>query len=208
MFFFFFSSRRRHTRCSRDWSSDVCSSDLPREDIRPRGEAHRSDRWREADLHGWVVGAPAALRNRAAAAVVCRGVVAGSVDGVGACGPCMDFRMRVGRKTPPKRTEPPPFFRRHARTLLAGVLALLFVHDIFGAHGFMAMRRTEKEIERLRSDMDRLNAENQQLGDEVKALRSDPKLIERIAREEMGLARPGEIIIRLPPPVKNAKPKP
>src|SRR2546422_5361221 len=27
---FFFSSRRRHTRCSRDWSSDVCSSDLER----------------------------------------------------------------------------------------------------------------------------------------------------------------------------------
>ena len=25
---FFFSSRRQHTRCSRDWSSDVCSSDL------------------------------------------------------------------------------------------------------------------------------------------------------------------------------------
>src|SRR5207245_11318708 len=30
MFFFFFSSRRRHTRCYRDWSSDVCSSDLLR----------------------------------------------------------------------------------------------------------------------------------------------------------------------------------
>src|SRR5262245_51567675 len=29
-FFFFFSSRRRHTRCLSDWSSDVCSSDLPR----------------------------------------------------------------------------------------------------------------------------------------------------------------------------------
>src|SRR6266542_6370256 len=28
MIFFFFSSRRRHTRCYRDWSSDVCSSDL------------------------------------------------------------------------------------------------------------------------------------------------------------------------------------
>src|SRR5215208_4214372 len=27
---FFFSSRRRHTRWPRDWSSDVCSSDLPR----------------------------------------------------------------------------------------------------------------------------------------------------------------------------------
>src|SRR3989449_7073436 len=31
--FFFFSSRRRHTRCSRDWSSDVCSSDL---ELEPR----------------------------------------------------------------------------------------------------------------------------------------------------------------------------
>src|SRR5262245_65388276 len=29
VFFFFFSSRRRHTRCLSDWSSDVCSSDLP-----------------------------------------------------------------------------------------------------------------------------------------------------------------------------------
>src|SRR5690606_40672201 len=32
---FFFSSRRRHTRFSRDWSSDVCSSDLPGEQPRP-----------------------------------------------------------------------------------------------------------------------------------------------------------------------------
>src|SRR5882762_9993161 len=30
MFIFFFSSRRRHTRFKCDWSSDVCSSDLPR----------------------------------------------------------------------------------------------------------------------------------------------------------------------------------
>src|SRR5256884_8256755 len=30
---FFFSSRRRHTRCSRDWSSDVCSSDLAAEPL-------------------------------------------------------------------------------------------------------------------------------------------------------------------------------
>src|SRR5207253_6697313 len=31
--FFFFSSRRRHTRWPRDWSSDVCSSDLLRERV-------------------------------------------------------------------------------------------------------------------------------------------------------------------------------
>src|SRR5439155_10975927 len=34
IFFFFFSSRRRHTRWPRDWSSDVCSSDLPSTDAK------------------------------------------------------------------------------------------------------------------------------------------------------------------------------
>src|SRR5205809_7545407 len=39
---FFFSSRRRHTRCSRDWSSDVCSSDLEALEVaeRYRGPIH------------------------------------------------------------------------------------------------------------------------------------------------------------------------
>src|SRR5699024_11819771 len=37
--FFFFSSRRRHTRSKRDWSSDVCSSDLgEKETIHIEGE--------------------------------------------------------------------------------------------------------------------------------------------------------------------------
>src|SRR3712207_9151182 len=36
LFFFFFSSRRRHTRYWRDWSSDVCSSDLPPDPARAR----------------------------------------------------------------------------------------------------------------------------------------------------------------------------
>src|SRR5256884_671145 len=39
---FFFSSRRRHTRCSRDWSSDVCSSDLRRLPVAVRED---SDGW-------------------------------------------------------------------------------------------------------------------------------------------------------------------
>src|SRR5699024_11958654 len=33
LFFFFFSSRRRHTRSKRDWSSDVCSSDLSTDEL-------------------------------------------------------------------------------------------------------------------------------------------------------------------------------
>src|SRR6266849_6837271 len=47
MYFFFFSSRRRHTRSPRDWSSDVCSSDLDRKAgvhaLVGRSVAHRRD---------------------------------------------------------------------------------------------------------------------------------------------------------------------
>src|SRR5690554_4618623 len=39
IFFFFFSSRRRHTRCGRDWSSDVCSSDLLTKNVFDTGMA-------------------------------------------------------------------------------------------------------------------------------------------------------------------------
>src|SRR6266536_828177 len=39
--FFFFSSRRRHTRSTRDWSSDVCSSDLER-DLEPEQTGPRA----------------------------------------------------------------------------------------------------------------------------------------------------------------------
>src|SRR3989442_15773840 len=51
MYFFFFSSRRRHTRCGRDWSSDVCSSDLftnrislPSESVRVKGRTFAATR--------------------------------------------------------------------------------------------------------------------------------------------------------------------
>src|SRR5207245_4847788 len=57
-FVFFFSSRRRHTRCYRDWSSDVCSSDLlplglmPDEFVLGALDAlseHEAERQREGD---------------------------------------------------------------------------------------------------------------------------------------------------------------
>src|SRR5690349_23839988 len=44
-FFFFFSSRRRHTRSLRDWSSDVCSSDLAEDDLQ---EGRAGDQGAEA----------------------------------------------------------------------------------------------------------------------------------------------------------------
>jgi cell division protein FtsB len=92
------------------------------------------------------------------------------------------------------------FVEQHGRAILGLFVLALAVHDVFGAHGFIAMRRTQYEIEKVKRDIDRLNSENLQLGEQVKALKTDPRLIEKIAREELQHAKPGEVIIRIPQP--------
>ncbi len=94
--------------------------------------------------------------------------------------------------------EPPSFLQRNLRTILAVAVLGLFIHDIFGSHGFLAMRRTQRQIAELRQEILQLDNENHSLGDQVNALKTDPKAIERIARDDMGLARPGEYIFKLP----------
>jgi cell division protein FtsB len=92
----------------------------------------------------------------------------------------------------------PEFLEEHGRAILGLFVLALVVHDVFGAHGFIAMRRTQNEINKVRKDIDRLNSENAELGEQVKALKTDPHLIEKIAREELQHAKPGEVIIRIP----------
>ncbi len=88
--------------------------------------------------------------------------------------------------------------RQYGSTLLGLLLLALLVHDIFGAHGYLAMRRTQQEINKVKAGTQQLNKENLQLEDEVRELKSDPHKIEKIARDELGLARPGEVIIKIP----------
>ncbi len=94
------------------------------------------------------------------------------------------------------------YLRKNVRQILVLALFALLVHDIFGAHGFIAMRKTQKEIEQIREQIGKLNNENKSLSGQVNSLKTDPRAIERIAREEMGLARPGEIIYKLPDSAK------
>jgi len=91
-----------------------------------------------------------------------------------------------------------PLMRRYGSGVLGLLLVVMFVHDIFGTHGFLAMRRTQNEIKKVKADLDQLSKENAALERETKDLKSDPRLIEKIARDDLGLARPGEIIIRIP----------
>jgi cell division protein FtsB len=90
------------------------------------------------------------------------------------------------------------YLRRNVRQILGLALFALLVHDVFGPHGFIAMRRTQKEIEQIRDQIGKMNDQNKSLAEQVNSLKSDPRSIERIAREEMGLARPGEMIFKLP----------
>ena len=90
------------------------------------------------------------------------------------------------------------WLRQYGSTLLGLLLLALLVHDIFGVHGYLAMRRTQQEINKVKAGIGQLNKENVQLEEEVKELKSDPHKIEKIARDELGLARPGEVIIKIP----------
>jgi len=90
------------------------------------------------------------------------------------------------------------FFRRNFAWFVTAALVLLLLQDVFGTHGVLAMRRSQKEAGRVQQEIERINDENRQLQDRVKALKTDPSAVERIAREEMGLARPGEYIFKVP----------
>src|SRR5262245_19786037 len=101
--------------------------------------------------------------------------------------------------------------RRYGRGLLVLLVLVLVVHDVFGTHGFLAMRRTQNEIRKVQANLSRLNQENAQLEQQVKDLKTDPHLIEKIAREDLVLAKPGEIIVKIPQlqlPAQNGKGRP
>jgi cell division protein FtsB len=86
------------------------------------------------------------------------------------------------------------FFRRNMYWFLIVGFVLLLLQDVFGTHGVLAMRRSQKEAQEIRKDISRLDEENQRSQARVKELKSDPAAIEKIVREEMKRARPGEVI--------------
>jgi|SRR6516164_7732591 cell division protein FtsL len=92
------------------------------------------------------------------------------------------------------------------RPLLAIFVVVLLVHDVFGTHGYLAMRRKQQEIKKVNTALERLNRENAALEQDVQDLKTDPQTIRKIAREELGLAQPGEVIIKLPAPQPAAAP--
>ncbi|MFN8009039.1 MAG: septum formation initiator family protein [Terriglobia bacterium] len=86
--------------------------------------------------------------------------------------------------------------------LLAGYSAL------FGEHGYLSLRKMERRSSEYNERIERLKKENQDIRSEIRALKTNPAMIEKIAREELGLVRQGEIKMtsgkQLDDPTKSA----
>jgi cell division protein FtsB len=87
---------------------------------------------------------------------------------------------------------------RGAILALVLVCVALVVHEIFGAHGYLALRRQKQQYQALQQQIRDLKEQNQMLEKQIEGLKSDPHAIEKLAREQMRLARPGELIYTLP----------
>jgi len=91
---------------------------------------------------------------------------------------------------------------QHTRRLKALALAGLVVCGIvYGAlrdeEGVMHVFRERSRLQDLSHSVNGLRDENHRLRAEIKALREDPRAVERLAREDLGLSREGEIVFIL-----------
>jgi cell division protein FtsB len=87
--------------------------------------------------------------------------------------------------------------RKAALALALALLTALIAGAFFGDRGLRRLRQEERRLATLEAELDELRADNVRLCAEVAALTSDPRAVERIAREQLGLARPGELVFVL-----------
>lgn len=88
--------------------------------------------------------------------------------------------------------------RLRSAGVAGGLLALLVLVAVFGDRGLLDLWRLRRELEALHREVQALEAENERLARAIEQLRHDPGSIERLAREELGLVRPGERVLRFP----------
>jgi|SRR5689334_3753808 cell division protein FtsB len=94
--------------------------------------------------------------------------------------------------------------RKAATATLCFVAAWVAYHVIFGANGMVIYSHKRAEYRSLNKEILELKNDNQQLSQQVDALKSDPKAIEKEAREQLRLARPGEVIYMVPQPSRTS----
>src|SRR6185503_13328470 len=93
------------------------------------------------------------------------------------------------------RARPESSLRKKAATLFCIILVLaLAVGSLFGDRGILQLVHQKEREAELARELEDLRSENLRLAGEIQSLRTDARAIERIAREQLGLARPGETV--------------
>jgi cell division protein FtsB len=97
--------------------------------------------------------------------------------------------------------SPSGFRRRAVHLLLVFVTLVLVVDALIGEKGLMQSMRARQEYLEMAASLETLRRTNAKLRDDVRRLNEDPATIESVAREQLGLIRPGEVVFIL----KDAK---
>jgi cell division protein FtsB len=85
-------------------------------------------------------------------------------------------------------------------------LIALTVGSVFGDRGILNLFDRRRQIEALRAELEELRSENARLSAEIAALRTNPRAIERLAREQLGLARPDETVFLIREEAEGGRP--
>ena len=100
---------------------------------------------------------------------------------------------------------------RRVGTVAVLLLTLgVVLHAMFGANGMVVYQQKRAERQTLWNEVERLQKENDQYVERIKALKTDHRAIEREAREQLHYTRPGEYVYVAPdpppkPPTGSAK---
>lgn len=98
---------------------------------------------------------------------------------------------------------------RPAGTGVVVLLTLLIGWGVVnGKHGLSAWQKQRVEHKQLQLEIKDLQDENARLRNHIDHLKSDPNAIEHEAREQLHYAKPGEVIVALPPDPKSQPSKP
>lgn len=98
--------------------------------------------------------------------------------------------------------SPSAFRRRAVHLLLVFITLVLVVDALIGDKGLVESMRARRRYQEVSASLETLRRDNAKLRDDVRRLNEDPATIESVAREELGLIRPGELVFIL----KDAKP--
>jgi cell division protein FtsB len=114
----------------------------------------------------------------------------------------MPLERTESKREPLRRnrvTAPAPSLirKRGLHVLLIFITLVLIVDALMGEKGLMQSMNARRQYRQLQASLEELKRENAALREEMRRLNEDPATIESLARQDLGLIRPGEVVFIL-----------